>query len=88
MVARAFRTILLVFVALTPIPVAIAVTRGGDAPVRSGPSAAGTPVASTPTTAPAPACTPDPSLTAPAGRWSSTSHATTRSAALPAGRTG
>lgn len=66
MVARAFRTILLVFVALTPIPVAIAVTRGGDAPVRSGPSAAATPTASAPTTAPAPACTPDPSLTAPA----------------------
>ncbi|HUF85321.1 MAG TPA: D-alanyl-D-alanine carboxypeptidase, partial [Acidimicrobiia bacterium] len=57
---RVLRTILLVLVALTPVPVAVAVTRSDGATERSAPTA---PAGST--TAPAPACTPDPSLTAP-----------------------
>jgi D-alanyl-D-alanine carboxypeptidase/D-alanyl-D-alanine-endopeptidase (penicillin-binding protein 4) len=66
LVARVLRTILLVLVALAPIPVGIAVTRGGDAPERSAPSTPTVPTTPPPTTEPAPSCTPDPSLTAPA----------------------
>jgi D-alanyl-D-alanine carboxypeptidase/D-alanyl-D-alanine-endopeptidase (penicillin-binding protein 4) len=70
-VARAFRTILLTLVALTPIPVGIAVTRAGEATERSAPPSSSAPATSSPSpTAPptttAPACTPDPSLAAPA----------------------
>jgi len=65
-VARVLRTILLVLVALTPVPIAIAVTRGGDASDRSAPPMSTAPTTPAPTTAPAPGCTPDPSLTAPA----------------------
>ena len=69
MVTRLLRTLLLALVALTPVPVAIAVTRGGEATDRSvapSPTASRASTAPGPTTTAVPECTPDPSLTAPA----------------------